>query len=80
MTLGPAHDAPVAVEGAVVVRKVASLSVRADHRIVDARQIADFIRTLRGFLENPASIPDVINDDVNGHLIPAAADVITTTC
>ncbi len=80
VTMGPAHDAPVAVDGAVVVRKVASLSVRADHRIVDARQIADFIRTLRGFLENPASIPDVINDAVSGHSEPAVADVITNTC
>lgn len=53
VTLGPATPRPVVVDGEVVVRPMAGLFVRADHRLVDARQLALFTGTLVKLLASP---------------------------
>ena len=56
VTLGATEPRPVVVDGEVVVRPVASLFVRGDHRLVDAHELGLFANTLRSFLANPALI------------------------
>ena len=53
VTMGPSESRPVVVDSAVVVRQQASLFVRADHRMINAHQVAAFIGTLRAQLANP---------------------------
>lgn len=56
VTLGATEQRPVAENGQVVIRPVAPLIVRADHRIVDAHDLGLFVTTLRDYLADPASI------------------------
>jgi hypothetical protein len=56
VSIGPATMQPVVVDGNVVARRVATLFVRGDHRLVDTPQIASFVTTLRNLLHNPQSI------------------------
>jgi pyruvate dehydrogenase E2 component (dihydrolipoamide acetyltransferase) len=45
---------PVVGEGdEVVVRPVATLTLTADHRVIDGAQAAQFMETLRAVLERP---------------------------
>ncbi len=66
VTMGPASDRVVAENGEPVVRRVAPLFVRADHRIVDTRHIAGFVGMLRELLMDPV------------RLIPACSTSVTT--
>lgn len=50
--LGQIRDAPWVVDGHIVVRKVMGISVSFDHRIVDGAEVARFLNTLKGYLEN----------------------------
>jgi hypothetical protein len=54
VTLGKTEQRPLVVEGRIVVRPTAPLYVRADHRIVDARDLGLFAGTLRDLLADPA--------------------------
>jgi hypothetical protein len=54
VTLGATEPRPVVVDGEVVVRPMASLFVRGDHRLVDAHGLGLFASTLRSFLADPA--------------------------
>jgi 2-oxoacid dehydrogenases acyltransferase (catalytic domain) len=54
--LGPTEPQPVVVDGQVVVRPMASLFIRSDHRIADACELGRFTATLRNFLANPLTI------------------------
>lgn len=47
---------PVVRNGAVVVRRMMNLSSSFDHRVVDGMDAAEFIQTIRGYLENPATL------------------------
>ncbi|HTD04132.1 2-oxo acid dehydrogenase subunit E2, partial [Undibacterium sp.] len=47
---------PVIVDGAVVPRKMMNLSSSFDHRVVDGAYAAEFIQTVRGYLEHPATL------------------------
>jgi hypothetical protein len=53
VTMGPSEPRPVVVDQAVVIRKLAPLFIRADHRMVNAFEAAAFIRTLRSYLTEP---------------------------
>ncbi|MCB1149397.1 MAG: pyruvate dehydrogenase complex dihydrolipoamide acetyltransferase [Chlamydiia bacterium] len=48
------RDEPVVEEGQVVPGKILRVTLSADHRIIDGAQAAEFLRTLKGLLENPA--------------------------
>ncbi|HEY9573220.1 MAG TPA: 2-oxo acid dehydrogenase subunit E2, partial [Pusillimonas sp.] len=47
-------ERPMILGGAIVARKMMSLSSSFDHRVVDGMHAAQFIQRLRGLLECPA--------------------------
>jgi 2-oxoisovalerate dehydrogenase E2 component (dihydrolipoyl transacylase) len=51
-----AIDTPMVVDGRVTVRRVMNLSSSFDHRFVDGYDGASLIQSVRGFLEEPATI------------------------
>ncbi|MEE2738424.1 MAG: 2-oxo acid dehydrogenase subunit E2, partial [Planctomycetota bacterium] len=53
ITMGPSELRPIVQNERVVIRPVAPLFVRADHRTVDAYRIAQFTETLRSYISNP---------------------------
>lgn len=53
VALGPTSSQVVAEGDRPVVKRVAPLFVKADHRIVDTPMIADFVSTLRNLLHEP---------------------------
>ena len=56
VTLGPAEQKPVVEDGQVVIRTIAPLFVRVDHRLVNGYQTAEFINTLRALLHDPTGL------------------------
>jgi pyruvate dehydrogenase E2 component (dihydrolipoyllysine-residue acetyltransferase) len=53
LAVGAAAGRPVAVDGEVVVRPVMTLTLTCDHRTIDGDVAADFLRTVKTFLEEP---------------------------
>lgn len=49
-------DTPVVKNGAVVAGKVMSLTLSSDHRVIDGVAAAEFLTTLKKFLETPAGL------------------------
>ena len=47
---------PMVRNGAVVIRQMMNLSSSFDHRVVDGLHAAEFIQTMRGYLECPATM------------------------
>lgn len=47
-------ERPVVLDGAIVVRKMMNLSSSFDHRVVDGMHAAQFIQSIRGYLECPS--------------------------
>jgi len=54
LAVGATLDTPVARDGAVEVRPIMTLTLTVDHRAVDGAAGADFLRTVKQFLEEPA--------------------------
>jgi pyruvate dehydrogenase E2 component (dihydrolipoamide acetyltransferase) len=54
LAVGSTVDTPVARDGAVEVRPIMTLTLTVDHRAVDGAAGADFLRTVKQFLEDPA--------------------------
>jgi pyruvate dehydrogenase E2 component (dihydrolipoamide acetyltransferase) len=54
LAVGATIDTPVARDGDVVVRPMMTLTLTVDHRAVDGADGADFLRTLKQFIEDPA--------------------------
>ncbi|HZT92430.1 MAG TPA: dihydrolipoamide acetyltransferase family protein [Gaiellaceae bacterium] len=54
LAVGAAVDTPVARDGAVEVRPMLTMTLTVDHRAVDGAQAADFLRTVRQLVEEPA--------------------------
>jgi pyruvate dehydrogenase E2 component (dihydrolipoamide acetyltransferase) len=54
LAVGATLDTPVAREGAVTVRPMMSMTLTVDHRAVDGAEGADFLRTVKQFVEEPA--------------------------
>jgi len=54
LAVGAAVDTPVARGGAVEVRPVMTMTLTVDHRAVDGAAGADFLRTVKQFVEDPA--------------------------
>tara|TARA_Y100000310_G_C20661404_1_gene804994 strand:+ start:749 stop:2092 length:1344 start_codon:yes stop_codon:yes gene_type:complete len=54
--IGRIKDEPVVVGGKVVVRKIMSLSLAFDHRILDGAEAARFMNKLISYLEDPDSL------------------------
>ena len=54
LAVGATIDTPVARNGAVEVRPIMSMTLTVDHRAVDGAEGADFLRTVKQFVEDPA--------------------------
>jgi pyruvate dehydrogenase E2 component (dihydrolipoamide acetyltransferase) len=54
LAVGATVDRPVAVDGEVVVRPMMTVTLTVDHRAVDGAPAADFLRSVKSFLEDPA--------------------------
>jgi pyruvate dehydrogenase E2 component (dihydrolipoamide acetyltransferase) len=54
LAVGATIDTPVARDGAVVVEPTMTMTLTVDHRAVDGAEGADFLRTVKQFLEEPA--------------------------
>ncbi len=54
LAVGATVDTPVARNGAVEIRPMLTLTLTVDHRAVDGAEGADFLRTVKTFLEDPA--------------------------
>ena len=51
--LGAIKDRPWVVNGEVEARKVMTLSLSIDHRVIDGADAAQFVNTVKEYLENP---------------------------
>jgi 2-oxoacid dehydrogenases acyltransferase (catalytic domain) len=56
VTMGLPEQKPVVHDGQIVIRKVAPIFVRVDHRLVNGHQTGEFVATLRNHLTNPWSL------------------------
>ncbi len=64
VTMGVAEQKPVVHDGQIVIRKVAPIFVRVDHRLVNGHQTGKFIATLRSHLLNPSSLLESKQEDL----------------
>jgi pyruvate dehydrogenase E2 component (dihydrolipoamide acetyltransferase) len=53
LAVGATQPRPVVADGEVVVRPMMTLTLTVDHRAVDGAPAAEFLRTLKSFLEEP---------------------------
>ena len=53
LAVGAIEDRPVARDGAVVARPMMTMTLTCDHRTIDGATAADFLRTVKEFLEEP---------------------------
>jgi len=49
-------ERPMIRDGAVVARKMMNLSSSFDHRVIDGMVAAQFVQTIRAYLETPATL------------------------
>ncbi len=54
LAVGATVDTPVVRDGDVVVRPMLTMTLTVDHRAVDGADGADFLRTVKQFVEDPA--------------------------
>jgi pyruvate dehydrogenase E2 component (dihydrolipoamide acetyltransferase) len=54
LAVGSTVDTPVARDGAVEIRPMMTMTLTVDHRAVDGAEAADFLRTVKSFVEEPA--------------------------
>jgi 2-oxoacid dehydrogenases acyltransferase (catalytic domain) len=72
VTMGIPEQKPVVHGGQIVVRKVAPLFIRVDHRLVNGHQTGEFVATLRNHLMNPWSLVESNPRSAGDHLARAA--------
>jgi pyruvate dehydrogenase E2 component (dihydrolipoamide acetyltransferase) len=53
LAVGTVEDRPVARDGELVARPMMTMTLTNDHRAIDGATAADFLRTLKSFLEEP---------------------------
>jgi pyruvate dehydrogenase E2 component (dihydrolipoamide acetyltransferase) len=53
LAVGAIEEQPLAREGELVVRPMMSLTLTCDHRAIDGAKAAEFLRELKGLLEEP---------------------------
>ncbi|MDH3223143.1 MAG: 2-oxo acid dehydrogenase subunit E2, partial [Gemmatimonadota bacterium] len=56
LAVGGVEQRPVVVDGQVAVRSRMRITMSCDHRVIDGATGAQFLQTLKGFLEEPAAI------------------------
>jgi pyruvate dehydrogenase E2 component (dihydrolipoamide acetyltransferase) len=55
LAVGRIIDKPVAREGQIVIRPIMSLTLSIDHRVLDGVIGANFLQSLKQYIENPTS-------------------------
>jgi pyruvate dehydrogenase E2 component (dihydrolipoamide acetyltransferase) len=56
LAVGRMAERPVAHEGAVAIRRRMRITMSCDHRVIDGATGAQFLKTLKGMLENPLAL------------------------
>jgi pyruvate dehydrogenase E2 component (dihydrolipoamide acetyltransferase) len=56
LAVGRIAEKPVAHEGVVALRRRMRLTMSCDHRVIDGATGAEFLKTLKGMLENPLAL------------------------
>jgi pyruvate dehydrogenase E2 component (dihydrolipoamide acetyltransferase) len=56
LSVGRIVEKPVAINKGIHIRSMMYLSITYDHRIIDGAPAAEFLQTLRNYLENPDDI------------------------
>jgi pyruvate dehydrogenase E2 component (dihydrolipoamide acetyltransferase) len=56
IAVGRIAEKPVAHEGGVALRRRMRLTMSCDHRVIDGATGAEFLKTLKGMLENPLAL------------------------
>jgi pyruvate dehydrogenase E2 component (dihydrolipoamide acetyltransferase) len=56
LAVGRMAEKPVAHEGAVAIRRRMRVTMSCDHRVIDGATGAQFLKTLKGMLENPLAL------------------------
>jgi pyruvate dehydrogenase E2 component (dihydrolipoamide acetyltransferase) len=56
LAVGNIIPTPVVENGAVVIRNILKLTLSCDHRVVDGAVGAQFLQTLKTYLENPVTM------------------------
>jgi len=75
VTLGPTSQQPLVIDNKIVIRPVAGLFVRADHRTMDGHQLSDFVASIIKILENPARFDETpVDVDATSQHTSAADD------
>jgi pyruvate dehydrogenase E2 component (dihydrolipoamide acetyltransferase) len=54
LAIGAANPTPVVRNGEMVIRNIMSVTMSCDHRVVDGATGAEFLKTFKDMLENPA--------------------------
>jgi pyruvate dehydrogenase E2 component (dihydrolipoamide acetyltransferase) len=54
LAIGATEEKPVVVDGEIVIRPLLSITITCDHRAVDGADGAEFLRTVKELLEEPA--------------------------
>lgn len=54
LAVGSILEAPIVKEGQIKVGKTMTLTLSCDHRVIDGADAAQFLQTLKKYLENPA--------------------------
>ena len=53
LAVGKVSNKPVVLEERVVIRPMSWITLSADHRILDGKQGAEFLGTIKNLIENP---------------------------
>src|SRR5207253_4560526 len=56
LAIGAAAARPVVIDGQIVVRDRMKVTMSCDHRVVDGAAGADYLKTLRQYLEQPVRL------------------------
>jgi pyruvate dehydrogenase E2 component (dihydrolipoamide acetyltransferase) len=56
LAVGRMAERPVAHDGAVAIRRRMRITMSCDHRVIDGATGAQFLKTLKGMLENPLAL------------------------
>ena len=56
LAVGAIRDVPVIEKGQIVPGKRMKVTLSSDHRVVDGASCAEFLNSVRNFLENPAKM------------------------
>jgi pyruvate dehydrogenase E2 component (dihydrolipoamide acetyltransferase) len=54
LAVGATTEQPVVKDGAITPRPLMTMTLTVDHRAVDGAEAADFLRTVKSFVEEPA--------------------------